>query len=190
MVPLRKAAALGAALGLLCGLPVSDPASGQDGRPAGPPPLQLAQIRLNPPGGGGRLADETRAVTAITIGEFLSMMTDEGVEDVKARPDVEPYYVDGRYKNVPIVASLGACTNKMCSETNLYALLGKQDTVDQKFLNAFNKNRYARLIVREDGKIELWLGTSFAEGVTPKYLKAQIGTFLATVDLASTFKVE
>lgn len=154
----------------------------------GTPPIVLAQIKLG--GSPEAPAQSGTIVKAVKPSDIAAFFKEQGVTEVEVSNEEEMQLVDGTYKGVQVRASLGTKTDKSSGDITLIAYLGKQDTVDQTFMNAFNKNYFTRLLKREDGTIILKIGANFASGVTLDYCKDFVSVFVGSIDSAAAYKVE
>lgn len=156
-------------------------------------PVRLSQIKIpqQQAPATAPTTDDTKVITTTSAVDWIGAFTAAGITEASKRDDSASVVYDGKYKGMDVQVILGGCTGQDgCTTYDFYALFGKQPTVDQVFVNAFNKHHFARLIPYENGTFALWLGGDISDGVTVKYVKGITAMFVTSIDGAASYKVE
>lgn len=169
------------------------PVSGRAAGPSRPVPdaTRLAQIRLGQPvptspppsGGSGGL------VMATTPDQTLAALDGLGFTDGSVIDQDGGKHLRVMFDGNPMYIWHDECDGEACRRITFYAGFGKQDTVDDAFLSAYNLDNVVTKMYREsDGNIALTMYSILDGGVGPAWIKGEGERWLRYYKKALTYK--
>lgn len=154
-----------------------------------------AQIKLGTPSGtpsvtpSGSPGGGQTVFSDYSLDQILAMAKASGFEKTEIREnDKKEKYVSGEAHGLRTAVYREKCEGSTCSVVSFYCYFGKQDSVDLKWINEYNRGYFAKLIQVGEGNLTLEMNVLLYGGVTAEHIERLGKIFVASVKLAIDFK--
>lgn len=146
--------------------------------------------KLGSPGGGSPGGAGSQTVYSdYSLDNILSMAKTVGIEKAEIKEnDKKEKYVSGEAHGLSTAVYREKCEGATCSVVSFYCYFGKQDSVDLKWINEYNRGYFAKLIQVGEGNITLEMNVLLFGGVTAEHIERLGKIFVASIKLAIDFK--
>lgn len=147
-------------------------------------------IRLDRPVGApvpGPATPAGNVLTTLGIDDLLAIAKEAGLTEASAAmTDDKRPYIRGTFTDVSVEMVSYQC-KEICENYDMFAYFGKQDAVDDAFMNAFNNNFVVKL-TKIGGNLVLRSPIRLQGGVTREHVKWLTSVFLSSIRDALTFR--
>ncbi|TDR89223.1 YbjN domain-containing protein [Enterovirga rhinocerotis] len=151
----------------------------------GDPSDAASQLRLDRPVGGGGSGGGSggspapaapRAsglVTDVSAEDVVRIMRDVGFKSTTVETNKAGSYVKAQIDETDTFIFLENCNDGRCVSLLFTVYLGRQDSVDETFINDYNRNTiYTKLAKDKDGELQLMLPASLYKGVSEEHVRS------------------
>ena len=163
--------------------------------PTGTPGAIAHQIRLDRPVGGGGGAAPQKApsglVMDVSVEDTMRIMKNVGFGAMSIEKGEGGSFIKAQVDDLTTIIWHNNCEGSRCRALHFAAYLGKQDSVDDAFIQDYNRNTmFTKMAQDKDGELQNTMAVSLVGGVSEEHIRIMGQSWIVFFREALAYKPE